>query len=70
MSLPRVVLPDSVKELLESTERAWSVEQGRKHNKLYVDGRLIAVMHRTNTQRDQSGHRERNLLARVKRALA
>jgi hypothetical protein len=38
-----VKLPDGLREALETTGLPWEIEVGKKHNKVKLAGRLVAV---------------------------
>jgi len=38
-----VKLPDELREVLDKTGLPWEVEVGKKHNKVKLAGRLVAV---------------------------
>lgn len=67
--MPRDPLPREIRALLDQSGRAWSLEDGSRHYKLRVEGRMVLVLPRASS-RSKCWHREKNALSAVRRALA
>lgn len=57
----------AVRRVLDESGRPWSLEWGRRHRKLVVDGRVVAVVPRC--VREGHPRSSLNLLATVRRFL-
>ena len=57
-----------IREALDATGLAWAIENGRKHSKLRLDGRLIAVMSRSNPSSRSRNRDSRNIVSQIRRA--
>jgi hypothetical protein len=68
MSQPKPArLPKAVRDELEGSGVSWSLEKAKKHDKLVVGGRVVAVVSRGNHA--GTNRREENLLATVRRVI-
>jgi hypothetical protein len=54
-----------IKQLLSRTGQPWEIRNGKKHNKIILNGVLIAVTPKTRKLKDGWGHR--NVVASIKR---
>lgn len=59
-------LPSKLKRLLDECGHSWYVEQGKKHNHLYVAGKMIAVFSR-GSRRFQGDAPFENVISAVRR---
>jgi hypothetical protein len=60
-------LPDIVREFLDDCGVAWRIEQGKKHNKIFVGDRLVGVFHAG--ARDPNWRTAQNLRTTIKQNL-
>lgn len=37
-------LPPRIEEALNATGRPWSIEQGKRHHKIKLDGRMVGIL--------------------------
>lgn len=58
-------MPKRVKQALDGTGRIWHVRPGKKHNLLYFDGQMIAILPHGRGKKDW--HADENLLATIRR---
>lgn len=66
MSAPRPQVSDELREELNRSGVPWRVEHGKRHDKLYVGGRMVQVLTRG---RAISWYADANALACVRRAI-
>jgi hypothetical protein len=52
MSRPRVWIDDAVRRELEASGLPWRTENGKKHGKIYLGDRLVAIMPHGSRSRD------------------
>ncbi len=63
-------LDDRVRAALDGAGVPWSVEPGKRHEKLLVRGRVVGVVPRASSGRmNRGGRAADNLLAAVRRAI-
>lgn len=65
-----VKLPDIVEEELKPLAGRWSVKNGGKHLKLFVDDRLVGILSRGNTREKAKDRSAMNLRSNIRRHLA
>lgn len=66
MSAPKPQVSEELREELNRSGVPWCVEHGRRHDKLYVGGRMVQVLTRG---RVVSWYADANALACVRRAV-
>ena len=73
MSVPRPPrLPDDLREMLESSRLPWQIVIGKRHYKLLIRDRLVAILPKSSRPSSGAGigiRAHKNLLANVRRAI-
>lgn len=65
-----ISLPPDLRRLLDESGFAWSIEEGSRHRKLVVAGRVISILPKSNqNMRNGSWRTHRNSMAHIKREL-
>lgn len=59
-------VPSKVREALEAKGRPWEIVEGKRHNKIKIDGRLVGILPRTFG--DEGGRGQKNVIAQIRRA--
>lgn len=60
-------LHPSLRKVLDEIGLPWSIEQGKKHNKLLVNGRLAVILSRGKPAEDANFRLIRNDVANIRR---
>lgn len=59
-------LPAEVREALEAKGRPWLIEEGRRHQKIKIDGRLVGILPKKPV--GSGGRAQKNVIAQIRRA--
>lgn len=62
-------LNPKLQEALDATGLPWEIEEGTKHRKVRICGRLVLIMSRAGAGEDASQRIIRNNLANIRRAV-
>lgn len=66
-------LPNDIARLLRASGRPWELRNGKRHFKLFIDGRMVTILPHARLARcDSPGAKTRahlNLLARIRKAV-
>jgi hypothetical protein len=60
------MIPKEVEQALEETGLPWEIEEGSRHRKIKVAGRLVGIL--PHKARGQGGRGQRNVIAQIRRA--
>lgn len=63
------LLPDELLFILRSSGLPWKVEQGSRHQKIVLAGRLVGIWPNTYRHRNSPGRAYQNLRAQLRRAV-
>ncbi len=59
-------IPPEVRAALEAKGLPWAIEQGTRHHKIKIEGRLVGIMPRgRGSDRDRA---QKNIIAQIRRA--
>lgn len=59
-------VPPEVRSALEAKGQPWSIEEGKRHQKIKINGRLVGILPRKPV--DQGGRAQKNVIAQIRRA--
>lgn len=60
-------IPKPVRAALEAKGRPWVIEEGTRHQKIKIEGRLVGILPKgRNTERDPRA--QKNIIAQIRRA--
>ena len=62
-------LPDPIRKALEACPLPWRIELGTRHQLVYINDRMVAVLARNATKDSHAGRGSRNVVAQIKRAI-
>jgi len=65
-----MTLPKDIVALLDGSGMPWSIEQGRRHAKLYLAGRFLTIFPRNSRRSDSLlGRAHLNVMALIRHAI-
>lgn len=63
-------LPPDLVEALEASGKVLTVELGRRHQKLKVDGKLVGILRLSDTTLDERNGGTRKIIAQIRREIS